>query len=271
MVSFLEKLEAAAQRNQSLLCVGLDPSPPQMPIDDIVTFNRAIVEATSDLVCAFKPNIAFYEAEGLKGLRALERTLAAIPGHIPVILDAKRGDIGNSAAAYAKAAFERWGADAMTVNAYLGGDSVEPFVAYSDRGVFILCRTSNPGAAELQALHVTDGTPLYEQVARLAAEWNTRGNVGLVVGATHPEELSRVRMLCPTMPILVPGVGAQGGELEASVKAGVDANGRRAIVSASRQVLYASSGADYPEAARRTAGVLRDQINAALEGLGHGW
>ncbi len=271
MVSFLEKLEAAAQRNRSLLCVGLDPWPDQMPIADIATFNRAIVEATSDLVCAYKPNIAFYEAEGLPGLRALEVTLLAIPSHVPVILDAKRGDIGSSAAAYARAVFERWGADATTVNAYLGGDAVEPFAAYGDRGVFILCRTSNPGSAELQSLRVADGAPLYEQAARRAQEWNTRGNVGLVVGATYPEELAQVRALCPSMPILVPGIGAQGGELDASVKAGVDANGRGAIISASRQVLYASSGTDYPEAARRTADALREQINAALEELGHGW
>ena len=270
-MSFLEKLEAAAQRNRSLLCVGLDPWLAHMPIGDIATFNLAIVEATSDLVCAYKPNIAFYEAEGPSGLQALADTLSAIPSHVPVILDAKRGDIGSTAAAYARAVFEQWGADATTVNAYAGRDAVEPFLEYADRGVLVWCRSSNSGAAELQSLQVLDGIPLYEQVARLAQEWNPNGNVGVVVGATYPEELGRVRAICPEMPILVPGVGAQAGELGASVKAGVDAHGRRAIVSASRQVLHASKEADYAEAARRSAQDLRGQINGVLEEMGYGW
>ena len=274
MSNFLEKLEAAARQNRSLLCVGLDPWLPQMPLDDIATFNRAIVEATRDLVCAFKPNMAFYEAQGSAGLRALEMTLEVIPEDIPVILDAKRGDIGNTAVAYAQAVFEAWRADAVTVNPYLGRDSLEPFLAYEGRGVFVLCRTSNPGSADFQSLPVQTGgetMPLFERVARQAQEWNARGNVGLVVGATLPGELARVRELCPHMPILVPGVGAQGGDLEASVKLGTDDSGRRAIISVSRQVLYASRSSDYAEAARRAAQALRDQINHVLEALGHPW
>ena len=271
MISFLEKLEAAAQRNHSMLCVGLDPSPAQMPIADIAAFNVAIVEATSDLVCAFKPNIAFYEAEGIAGLRALETTLSAIPSHIPVILDAKRGDIGTTAVAYARAVFDQWGADATTINAYGGRDSVEPFLEYGDRGILVWCRSSNPGSKELQSLSIAGDLPLYQQVARLAEEWNSRGNVGVVVGATYPDELIQVRALCPQMPILVPGIGAQGGQLAASVKAGVDGHGRRAIISASRQVLYASQGNDYAEASRRVARDLQEQINTVLEALGYGW
>ena len=274
MASFLDKLDAAAQRHQSLLCVGLDPWPEQMPVRDVAEFNRAIIEATSDLVCAFKPQMAFYEAQGMDGMRALEATLKAIPSDVPVILDAKRGDIGNTAKAYAQAVFDVWGADAVTVNPYLGGDSLEPFLAYEDRGVLVLCRTSNPGSADFQSLELSSGdsaAPLYLQVAQRAREWNTHGNVGLVVGATYPEELQRVRGLCPDMLILVPGVGTQGGDLEASVRGGVDAQGRRAIISVSRQVIYASSGADYADAARRSAQALRDQINVVLAELGHPW
>ncbi|MEE9284173.1 MAG: orotidine-5'-phosphate decarboxylase [Dehalococcoidia bacterium] len=274
MTTFLDKLDAAARRNRSLLCVGLDPWPPLMPKEGIASFSQAIVEATADLVCAFKPNIAFYEAQGSAGLVALEQTLATIPDDVPVILDAKRGDIGNTAIAYAQAVFETWGADAVTVSPYLGRDSVEPFLAYEGKGVFVLCRTSNPGGSDLQALQVTaDGqsAPLYEQVARLAERWNDHGNVGLVVGATVPGELARVRELCPHMPILVPGVGAQGGDLEASVRLGTDASGRRAVISVSRQVLYASGGSDYAQAARQAAQALREQINAVLAALGWGW
>ena len=245
-----------------------------MPIADIAAFNEAIIEATSDLVCAYKPQMAFYEAAGIPGLQALERTLAAIPNDIPVILDAKRGDVGNTAQAYAQAVFGVWDADAATVNPYLGADSVEPFLAYEDRGVLLLVRTSNPGSADFQTLLVQteDGTmSLYQQVARQVQRWNTRGNVGLVVGATYPSELAEVRAICPQMPVLVPGIGPQGGDLEASVRSGVDGNGRRAIINASRQVIYASGGADYASAARQAAETLRDQINTTLEAMGHPW
>jgi len=274
MPTFVEKLDAAAQRNHSLLCVGLDPTRAQMPIDDTAAFCKAIIDATKDMVCVFKPNIAFFEAQGLPGLHALEQTMAAIPSDVPVILDAKRGDIGSTAVAYAQAVFEQWGADAVTASPYLGRDSLEPFLAYKDRGVFILCRTSNPGGADFQSLQLaTEGgaIPLYEHVAMQAQSWNTNGNIGLVVGATAPEELARVRALCPDMPILIPGVGAQGGDVEAAVRNGTDANGRRAIISSSRQVIYASKSADFAEAARREALKARDAFNAMLEAMGKGW
>ena len=274
MNRFLNKLHATAQRNRSLLCVGLDPWLPQMPISDTPAFNQAIIDATQDLVCAYKPQIAFYEAQGIPGLKALEQTLAAIPSGIPVILDAKRNDVGSTAQAYAKAMFEVWNADATTVNPYLGGDSLEPFMAYEDRGVIVLARTSNPGSADLQTMEVQTPRgpePLYRHVAHQANQWNTKGNVGILVGATYPAELGEVRAICPQMPILVPGVGAQGGDLEESVRHGVDAQGRLAIISVSRQVIYASKGADYAQAARREAAALRDRINATLEGMGHPW
>lgn len=273
MSRFIDRLDDAARANRSLLGLNLDPWGPSMPVDDIAAFNRAIIDATHDLVCVYKPNSAFYEAAGLDGLRALQDTIeAAHAKGIPVILDAKRGDIGNTSVAYAKAAFEVWGADAMTVNAYGGGDSLEPFFAYGDRGIFVWCRSSNPGGSDLQALEISGtGTPVYERVAIAAAEWNTRGNVGLVVGATAPDELARVRGLAPAMPILVPGVGAQGGDLAASVRGGVDANGRRVVIAVGRQVLYASKGAGYAQAARAEAERLREAINAELDAMGVGW
>ena len=271
---FVERLNEAARRNRSLLCVGLDPWLPSMPIGDIAAFNRAIIEATSDLVCAYKPNFAFYEVEGIDGLRALQATIAAVPDGVPVILDAKRGDMDNTSIHYARAAFETWGADAVTVNPYQGRDALEPFLAYEDRGVLILARTSNPGGADFQDLSVGRNgaaAPLYEHVTRRAVEWNTRGNVGLVVGATAPEELARVRAIAPAMPILIPGIGAQGGDLEASVRSGVDGHGRGIIVSASRSVIYASNGADFAEAARAAASATRAAINAELDRVGKGW
>ena len=275
MSSFIERLDEAARTNRSLLAIGLDPWKPSMPIDDIATFNQAIIDATCDLVCAYKPNAAFYEAYGIDGLRALEATVeAARAKSVPVILDAKRGDIGSSSVAYAQAAFEVWGADAVTVSPYMGGDSIEPFLAYPDRGVFVLTRTSNPGAAEFEELtvHSPDGPrPLYEQVALRAAGWNSRGNVGLVVGATAPEELGRVRKLAPDMPILVAGVGAQGGDLAASVRNGADSAGRHVVISVGRQVLYASKAGDYAQAARAEAEGLRGAINAELDAMGLGW
>ena len=275
MSRFIDRLDDAARANRSLLGLNLDPWGPSMPIDDIAAFNRAIIDATHDLVCVYKPNSAFYEASGIDGLRALQDTVeAAHAKNIPVILDAKRGDIANSSVAYAKAAFEVWGADALTVSPYMGGDSLEPFLAYEDRGVFVLTRTSNPGAADIEELIVQspDGPrPLYEQVAIAAAGWNTRGNIGLVVGATAPDELARVRSLAPDMPILVPGVGAQGGDLAASVRNGVDANGRRVVIAVGRQVLYASKGTGYAQAARAEAERLRDRINAELDAMGVAW
>jgi len=260
---FFEKLERAARKNGSLLCVGLDPDPALMPVEDVAVFNRAIIAATRDYVCAYKPNLAFYEALGEKGYAALRETLAAIPDDIPTIGDAKRGDIGNTAKAYARALFDDLGFDAATVNPYLGGDAVEPFLEREEKAAFILCRTSNPGARDLQDLAVSDGgasRPLFEVVAEMAARWNMRGNVGLVVGATYPEELRRVRQLCPDMTFLVPGVGAQGGDLAAVMANGLDAKGGGLIINVSRQVLYASKGADFAEAAGEAARRLRDDI-----------
>ncbi|MSQ11656.1 MAG: orotidine-5'-phosphate decarboxylase [Dehalococcoidia bacterium] len=274
MTTFLEKLLAASASRRSLLCVGLDPDPAQMPVRDVAQFNRAIIEATSDLVCAYKPNLGFYEGLGEEGMDALRRTLDFIPRDIPVIGDAKRGDISPTANFYAKAMFEVWGFDAVTVNPYLGRDALEPFLAYEDRGVFVLCRTSNPGARDLQDLLVTSPyerttMPLYEAVAMRAAAWNLHHNIGLVVGATYPDELRRVRELCPDMPILVPGVGTQGGSLEQAIRNGVDANGQRVIVTASRGVLYASRDPNaFASAAREQAIKLRDRMNLELQQRG---
>ena len=264
-MGFFDKLERAAQRNGSLLCVGLDPDPAQMPVSDVAVFNRAIIEATAELVCAYKPNLAFYEALGERGLAALRDTLAAIPPDIPVIADGKRSDIGNTARAYARALFDELGVDAATVNPYLGGDAVEPFLEREEKAAFILCRTSNPGARDLQDLLVSapgggEARPLFEMVAEMARRWNSRGNVGLVVGATYPEELRRVRRLCPEMTFLVPGVGAQGGDVAAVMGNGLDRAGRGLIINVSRQVLYASREKDFAVAAARAARQLRDEI-----------
>jgi len=260
-LTFAEKLTQAIERNDSLLCVGLDPRPDRFPSqviaqpDPIFAFNKTIIDATLDLVCAYKPNIAFYEAQGLEGLAALRRTIEYIHEvtDIPVILDAKRGDIGSTAEAYAKAAFEVWRADAVTVNPYLGHDAVQSFTAYTDRGVFLLCHTSNPGATDLQTLDC-GGRPLYQVVAEQAARWGD--NVGLVIGATYPQALRVAREMAPQMWILLPGVGAQEGDLEAALAAGLDEQGSGIIVSASRSIIYA-------EEPRAAAQELRDRINAA--------
>lgn len=223
----------------------------------IEAFNRGIVEATSDLVCAYKPNLAFYEALGQDGWRGLRRTLLAIPDDIPVIGDAKRGDIGSTSEFYASALFDNLGFDAVTVNPYLGGDGMEPFLRYDERGVLVLCKTSNPGSGDFQDLIVEwrgQRLPLYQVVARkVVEEWNGRMNCGLVVGATHPRQLEEIRALAPSLPILIPGVGAQAGNLEEAVRLGTDARGELAIVNVSRAVLYASDGKNWQEAARAEA------------------
>jgi uridine monophosphate synthetase len=244
-MDFYQWLAETARRNDSLVCVGLDPRPERLaPGDDLFSFNQRIVEATQDLVCAYKPNFAFYEAAGPTGLEALRRTVAYIHGttEVPVILDAMRSDIGSTALAYARAAFEVWGADALTVNPYLGHDSVTPFTTYADRGVFLLCHTSNPGATDLQVLPVGGlsaspypSRPLYEIVAQKAAAWGT----GMVVGATYPKALARVRELARESWILLPGVGAQGGDLEAALGAGLRDDGLGVIVNSSRGIIYA--------------------------------
>jgi len=260
-MKFSDKLLAMSQKNKSLLCIGLDPDPALMPKVDILEFNQAIIAATCDLVCAYKPNLAFYEALGIEGLIILEKTIEYMPSDIPIIGDAKRGDIGNTAKAYAKALFSTFGFDATTVNPYLGFDSIEPFISYQDKGIFILCRTSNPGATDFQQLRCGSGFSLYEVIAQKAREWNVYGNIGLVVGATYPEDLKEVRSICPEMCLLIPGIGAQGGDLASAVKYGVDAQGEKAIIAVSRQILYASKGKDFAQAARNMAERIRDQIN----------
>ncbi|MBI4571164.1 MAG: orotidine-5'-phosphate decarboxylase [Chloroflexi bacterium] len=265
-MTFREKLARAAERNHSLLCVGLDPDPERLPGTDLISFLRGVIEATSDLVCAFKANLAFYEQLGEEGYAALRAVRAAVPEEIPLIGDAKRGDVAHTAAAYARALFDQLGLDAATVNPYLGADAVEPFLEYADRGVFVVCRTSNPGARDLQDLEVAQGggtRPLYQAVAELAQGWNSRGNAGLVVGATYPDEMRILREMCPELPFLAPGIGPQAGDLARAVEAGLDAQGGGIIVNASRQVIYASRERDFAEAARHQAEALRAAIEDA--------
>lgn len=272
-MTFLEKLLAASRRNQSLICIGLDPEVGRLPAhvqsqpDPILAFNRGIIEATADLVCAYKPNLAFYEALGPAGLITLQETLRLIPDHIPTIGDAKRGDTDNTSRQYARALFETFGFDAVTVNPYLGYDSLQPFLEYQEKGVLVVCRTSNPGARDLQDLLVSQGqaapAPLYEVLARQVLKWDTKGNAGLVVGATYPEELRRIRQIAPDLPILIPGVGAQGGDLASAARDGTDSAGERAIISLSRSILYASSGRDFAERAAEVARTVRATANQA--------
>ena len=262
-MSFQDKLRAAVARNRSLLCVGLDPQADRLPVADVLTFTRAIIDATVDLVCAFKPQIAFFEAQGSDGWRALKATIDAVPQDIPVILDAKRGDVAHTAHAYAAACFDLLGADAVTINPYVGGDGVRPFLERPDRAAFVLCRTSNPGAQDLQDL-IVEGEPLYLRVASLVQQWAApHGNAGLVVGATSPAQLAAVRERCPHLPILLPGIGAQGGRLTESVRAGLDQEGAGLLVSASRSVIFASDGPHFADAARAEAQRLRDAIEDA--------
>ncbi|MBS0545431.1 MAG: orotidine-5'-phosphate decarboxylase [Proteobacteria bacterium] len=274
---FMTALKAAWQQRNSLLCVGLDPDPAKFPAhlqgrtDAIFEFCKAIVDATADLVCCFKPQIAYFAARRAEDqLEALIEHIHAKHPAIPVILDAKRGDIGSTAEQYAIEAFERFKADAITVNPYMGRDSVDPYLAYPDKGVILLCRTSNPGGSDLQFLEVE--TPrgrmkLYEHVAcTVAEEWNASGNCGLVVGATFPAEIARVRELTGDMPLLVPGIGAQGGDIAATLAAGRTANGAGLMINSSRAILYAgveaNGGEEFAEAARKVALDTRDAINA---------
>ncbi len=277
MSVFVERIQRACGSRRSLVCVGLDPDPALIPVSDVFEFNRAIIDATAGAACAYKPNLAFYEALGPAGLTSLEQTVAHIrkaAADALIIGDAKRGDIGPSARAYAKAMFEVWGFDAVTVNAWGGSDSVEPFLEDESRGVFVWCRGSNPGSGDFQDLETSESgmaMPVYERMARACSGWNSRGNVGLVVGATVPEQLAAVRETCPGMPLLVPGVGAQGGDLEAAVRAGADDAGRLALINSSRGIIYASRDADFAAAAGQAAQNLRDAINAVLEEDGKGW
>lgn len=258
-MSFYDSLQKAIAAHDSLVCVGLDPDPVLMPRIGLLDFNKAIIEATWELVAAYKLNLAFYEAMGLKGLEAMQKTVEYIPEPVIIIGDGKRGDIGNTSRAYARALFEVFGFDAATVNPYLGSDSVTPFADYADKGVFVLCRTSNLGAEDFQDVQDCDGKPLYEVVAEKSKLWNSNKNVGLVAGATFPEELGRIRELCPDMPILIPGVGAQGGDLARAVEFG--AKGGGCLINSSRGIIYASKRRDFAEAAGAAAERLRDEIN----------
>ncbi len=277
-MNFIDMLRAAERQNASLLCVGLDPEPTKFPAalrgdaSRIYDFCAAIVDATADLAIAFKPQIAYFAAH--RAEEQLERLMAhmrSVAPQVPVILDAKRGDIGSTAEQYAKEAFERYGADAVTLSPFMGFDSIQPYLKYHGKGAFLLCRTSNPGGDDLQNQRLASvaGEPLlYEHIARLAqGPWNLNGQLGLVVGATYPAEIERVRAVAPTLPLLIPGVGAQGGDAVATVKAGWRAvNGETVapiIVSSSRAILYASSGEDFAQAARREAIKTRDSLEAA--------
>jgi orotidine-5'-phosphate decarboxylase len=278
-MNFFDKLLAASHQQNSLLCVGLDPEPERFPVllqdmpvaRAVIHFCRSIIEATAPYVCAFKPNMAFFEVLGPEGMYIFQEVLQAIPKHIPIIADAKRGDLGNTALNYAKTVFDVYGCDAVTINPFLGYDSVAPFLVYEKKGAFFLCRTSNPSARDFQDLMVFGEKgrmrPLYEVIAQRVQSWNKAGNCGLVVGATYPQELSTIRSMCPDMPILIPGVGAQGGNLEASVVAGVDASGEKAIIAVSRAILYAGEGQDYAVSAANEAWALRNRINEARKGI----
>lgn len=264
-MTFTEMLAQAARANDSLLCVGLDPDAAKLPCGvGLYDFCAAIVDATKDLVLAFKPQIAYFAAQ--RAEHQLERLIAHIKNvapHVPVILDAKRGDMGTTAEQYAREVYDRYGADAVTLSPLLGFDSIEPYLRHADKGAFLLCRTSNAGGADLQEQPLASGDLLYEHIARLVAgPWNRNGQLGLVVGATYPAEIARVRELAPKLPLLIPGIGAQGGDAEAAVQAGWRADAP-IIVNSSRAVLYASSGADYAEAARRSAVAARRQLNDA--------
>ena len=280
-MTFLEQLQGAERQNGSLLCVGLDPEPSKFPAamkgdaSKIYDFCAQIVDATADLAISFKPQIAYFAAHRAEGqLEKLMEHMRRNAPHVPVILDAKRGDIGATAEQYAKEAFERYGADAVTLSPFMGFDSVQPYLKYHGKGAFLLCRTSNPGGDDLQnqRLASVEGQPLmYEHIAKLAqGPWNLNGQLGLVVGATYPAEIERVRSLAPTLPLLIPGVGAQGGDAVATIKAGYrqhnGATTGAVIVSSSRAILYASSGADFAQAARQEAMRTRDVLKAAAQG-----
>lgn len=265
---FLDRVQSAMEKNNSLVCVGLDPSPERFPESvkgkeqAIFEFNKAIIDATHDVVCAYKPQAAYYHAHNAEDQLAMtiDYIRSTYP-EIPVILDAKRGDIGSTASQYAIEAFERYKADAVTVNPYMGIDTIEPFTRYTEKGVVVLCRTSNPGAAAVQDLMVGE-EKLYEVMARMCQNhWNKNDNIMLVAGATNPAELARIREITGDMTFLVPGLGAQGGDVEATVKAGLNSKGKGIIVNSSRGIIFASNGDDFAEAARNAAIELRDEVN----------
>lgn len=273
--TFNQQLQSAWASQGSMLCVGFDPDPLRLPEslqgkpEGIFEFCREIADATADVVCAFKPQFAYFASQRAEAqLEKLIRHLKDQYPHIPVILDSKRGDIGSTADHYALEAFERYGADAVTVNPYMGFDTIEPYLKHQGKGVIVLCRTSNPGGSDLQFLNISpQGEPLYLHLAKLAAtQWNGSGQIGLVVGATFPEEISKVRAVVGDMPLLIPGIGAQGGDIEATVKAGSVPGkpGTGMIINSSRAILYASSENDFAQAARKVAQATRDALNRAI-------
>jgi len=267
-MNFKEKLSKIVDKNNSLLCVGLDIDKEKMPKflfesskNPYFEFNKSIIDATKDLVCAYKLNMAFYEVLGKEGFDLLEKTVEYIPNDIIIILDGKRSDIGNTARKYAQSLFETFHADAVTVNPYLGKDSVTPFLEYKDKCSFILCRTSNSSARDFQDIKSKD-IPLYQTVANKIREWNSYGNCGAVVGATYPDELKMIRgILGEDIPILIPGIGVQGGDVESTVKHGTNKEGEMAIIVSSRSIIYAGKDEDFAEKARDVASNLRDEIN----------
>ena len=272
--TFNQQLQSAWASQGSMLCVGFDPDPKRLPPalqgkpEGIFEFCREIADATADLVCAFKPQFAYFASQRAEAqLEKLIKHLKEKYPHIPVILDSKRGDIGSTADHYAMEVFDRYGADAVTVSPYMGFDTIEPYLKHAGKGVIVLCRTSNPGGSDLQFLNVSpDGQPLYLHVAKLAAQqWNSSGQISLVVGATFPEEIAKVRAIIGDMPLLIPGIGAQGGDIDATVKAGAIPNkpGTSMIINSSRAILYASSGSDFAEAARVVALTTRDALRLA--------
>jgi len=274
--TFNQQLQSAWASQGSMLCVGFDPDPKRLPLslqgrpEGIYEFCREIADATADLVCAFKPQFAYFASQRAEAqLEKLIKHLKDQYPHIPVILDSKRGDIGSTADHYALEAFDRYGADAVTVNPYMGFDTIEPYLKHAGKGVIVLCRTSNPGGSDLQFLNISpSGEPLYLHVAKLAAQkWNASGQISLVVGATFPEEIAKVREIVGEMPLLIPGIGAQGGDIDATVKAGSIANkpGAGMMINSSRAILYASSGPDFAEAARKVALSTRNALRAAAE------
>jgi orotidine-5'-phosphate decarboxylase len=271
--TFNQQLQSAWASQGSMLCVGFDPDPKRLPQslqgkpEGIFEFCREIADATADLVCAFKPQFAYFASQRAEA--QLEKLISYLKDkypHIPVILDSKRGDIGSTADHYALEAFERYGADAVTVNPYMGFDTIEPYLKHAGKGVIVLCRTSNPDGSDLQFLNINSGEPLYLHVAKLASQkWNSSGQISLVVGATFPEEIAKVRAIVGNMPLLIPGIGAQGGDIDATVKAGciTGAPGTGMIINSSRAILYASSGSDFAKAAREVAQSTRDALRTA--------
>ena len=273
--TFNQQLQSAWASQGSMLCVGFDPHPKRLPLslqgkpEGIFEFCREIADATADLVCSFKPQFAYFASQRAEAqLEKLIKHLKDKYPHIPVILDSKRGDIGSTADHYALEAFDRYGADAVTVNPYMGFDTIEPYLKHAGKGVIVLCRTSNPGGSDLQFLNVNSGEPLYLHIARLASQkWNSSGQISLVVGATFPEEIAKVRAIVGDMPLLIPGIGAQGGDIDATVKAGsiAGAPGTGMIINSSRAILYASSGSDFAQASRAVAQSTRDALRIAAE------